>query len=75
MTQERDLAVLLTHLAHGLDRSAALLVEATELHRQLSDLHAELAGATVELVNILKLPADVSAPVETIARKPSHLTS
>ena len=75
MTQERDLAVLLTHLAQGLDRSAALLVEATELHRQLSDLHAELADATVELVNILKLPADVSAPVEKSAAEANHLTS
>ena len=63
MAQERDLAVLLTHLAHGLDRSAALLVEATELHRELADLHAELASATVELVNIINPPADVPAVV------------
>ena len=71
MTHERDLAILLTHLAHGLDRSTALLVEVTELHRQLSDLHAELTNAAVELEKILK-PADTAAGVSTDRSDSEH---
>ena len=54
VTLEHDLAILLTRVARCVDRTAALLAQATDLHRELVDLHAEATGAALDLDRMLK---------------------
>ena len=62
MTHERDLAFLLTRIARCVDRTAALLAQATDLHRELMDLHAETTSAALDLEKMLKQADTSSAP-------------
>jgi hypothetical protein len=41
------------HLAAAVDGTSALLMAATELHREVTDLHANLTEALVELERVL----------------------
>jgi len=57
MSDEQNLAAVMTHILLGVERCGALLAQATELHGELVELHAEITNAAVTLEEILK-PAD-----------------